>query len=253
MFAKNKVVLALAILATTGVAQAAVIVGGTSASSNLLIGQAGTTTPAVAGAGVSGQLNSAITAFSHFTLPMFKNSGNDGYKFSGKQLTAIGVPGHGGLGVWSFAKVGTQDVWFGEWDAEGTAVGSKVNGTHTAFYVGNNGNVVTTLPTTGPVTYAVKSINRGTSATAALPSSTLTANFSTKTASSTGDIAFTGGTITTSASDVKLAASNVAVTSVSGTGGALNGQFYGTGASAVAGLVKFSDRNKDTAFGGTKN
>lgn len=253
MFAKNKVVLALAILAATNVAHAAVVVSGTSASSNLLVGQAGTTTPAVAGAGVVGQLGGAISPFSHFTLPMFKNATNNTYKFSGGQLTAIGVPGHGGLGVWTFAQVGTQDVWFGEWDAEGATVGSKVNGTHTAFYAGNNGNVTTTLPTTGPVTYKVSSINRGVSATAALPSSTLTANFTTKTASSTGDIAFTGGTITTSATDVKLAASNVGVSSVSGTGGALSGQFFGTGASAVAGLVKFSDRNKDTSFGGTKN
>ena len=43
------------------------------------------------------------------------------------------------------------------------------------------------------------------------------------------------------------------VISVAGTNGALNGDFFGTGASAVAGTVKFADRSKDTAFGGSKN
>lgn len=253
MFAKHKVVLALAIFATAGAAQATVN-GATSATSNLIVGTANSGSVGQAGAGVNGQLSNAVSSFNHYALPAFKNAVNNTYKFSGKQLAAIGAPAsHAGLGVWSFAQVGTQDVWFGEWDAEGTTTGSKVAGTHTAFYVGESGAVATTLPTTGPVTYAVKSINRGISATAALPSSTLTANFSTKTASSTGDIAFTGGTITTSASDVKLAASGVSVASVSGTGGALKGNFYGTGASSVAGVVSFTDRNKDTAFGGTKN
>ncbi|WP_455813433.1 Slam-dependent surface lipoprotein [Pseudomonas graminis] len=253
MFAKTKVVLALAMFAATGVAQATVT-GATSASSNLIVGTATAGTVGMAGAGVVGQLESKITSFDHYALAPFKNAVNSSYSFSGKGLAAMGAPAtHSGLGVWTFAKVGSNDVWFGEWDAEGTTTGSKVAGTHTAFYVGENGAVATTLPTTGPVTYAVKSINRGISATAALPSSTLTANFSTKTASSTGDIAFTGGTITTSASDVKLAASGVSVASVSGTGGALKGNFYGTGASSVAGVVSFTDRNKDTAFGGTKN
>lgn len=252
MFAKNKMVLALAMLAATGVAQAAVV-GGTSATSDFLVGPATAGTLGKAGAGVTGQLSSHATSFDHYASALFKNSVNNSYKFTGKQLAAFGAPAsHAGLGVWSFAQVGSNDVWFGEWDAEGTTTGSKVDGTHTAFYVGESGTVATTLPTT-TVTYAVKSVNRGISATAALPSSTLTANFTTKTASSTGDIGFTGGTITTAGSDVKLAASSVSVASVSGTGGTLKGNFYGAGASSVAGVVSFTDRNKDTAFGGAKN
>jgi hypothetical protein len=42
------------------------------------------------------------------------------------------------------------------------------------------------------------------------------------------------------------------VASSSGTGGNLDGRFFGTGAAAVAGMVKFADRNRDTAFGGAK-
>ncbi|WP_246050218.1 Slam-dependent surface lipoprotein [Brenneria nigrifluens] len=151
--------------------------------------------------------------------------------------------------------MGSQDVWFGEWDAEAAAgdgaIGDKVAGTHNVWYVGESGDVATTLPTGAPVTYTVQSINNYTGAT--LPTSTLTANFDGLTASSTGDISFSGGAITNTGSDVQLAANGVNVASSGGTNGDLAGNFFGTGAAAVAGIVTFADRNQDTAFGGSKN
>ncbi|TKR54719.1 hypothetical protein D7I39_14670 [Allopusillimonas ginsengisoli] len=209
------------------------------------------------GAGVDGQLRGAIAATSHFANAEHKD-GNGMYHYSGRKLVAGGAPGagdprdHSKLGVWSFTQAGSQDVWFGEWSAESASdtVGTKTPGTHTVWYVGENGNVASTLPTDAPVNYTVRSINNYTGA--ALPTSTLTANFATGAASSQGDIGFSRGEISTVDKDVRLAARNVRVTSSGGTGGSLEGKFFGTGAAAVAGIVKFADRDRDTAFGGTK-
>ncbi|TNL09683.1 hypothetical protein CYD30_12630 [Kosakonia cowanii] len=256
----KKTVLALAVLGAVGTAQAAVV-GGQSytEAGGIHISQTATNPPATA-AYVDGQLGNIPVVTTHFALSGYQDS-NDVYHWSGREIVANGdAPGpeippanHSGLGVWSFAQVGNQDVWFGEWDAESTtgAIGTKVAGTHTVWYNGENGDVATTLPTAAPVSYTVRSINNYTGS--ALPTSTLTANFATGVASSTGDIGFTGGTISTVGSDVRLAASGVSVASASGTGGSLDGKFYGTGASGVAGIVTFSDRTKDTAFGGSKN
>lgn len=254
----KKSVLALALFGAAGLAQATVVYNQSYTETGGIRVGATAGTASAAGAGVDGQLFGAKATFAHFANPNYQVGA--AYKFSGRQMVNDGRapgpagpgPDHTNLGVWSFAKVGTQDVWFGEWDGEATtgAIGTKTAGTHTVFYSGENGNVSTTLPTTGPVTYSVKSINQF---SGTLPTSTLTANFNTKVAGSTGDISFSGGTISTVGTDVRLAATGVNVTSASGTGGTLDGKFFGTGASAVAGIVKFADRNKDTAFGGTKN
>ncbi|MGA8884660.1 MAG: sigma factor [Acinetobacter sp.] len=61
-------------------------------------------------------------------------------------LATLWPADHSGLGVWAIKKVGAQDVWFGEWDKEGAAQGSKAAGTHTVFYVGEKGNAASTLP-----------------------------------------------------------------------------------------------------------
>ncbi|WP_237173560.1 Slam-dependent surface lipoprotein [Paracandidimonas lactea] len=210
----------------------------------------------MAGIGVDGLLRGRFAPASHFARDRYKNSAGV-YQTSGRRAVQDGAPGrgpadHSKIGVWSFAKVGSQDVWFGEWDAESAtgAIGTKTAGTHTTWYVGENGDVARTLPT-APVSYTVRSINNYTGA--ALPTSTLTANFTTGTAGSVGDIAFSEGTIRTVGSDVQLAALGVNVASSGGMAGTLDGKFFGTGASAVAGLVKFADRTRDTAFGGSKN
>lgn len=209
------------------------------------------------GLGVDGQLRGAIAAASHFANSKYRN--DEGvYHYSGRKLVVDGAPGagdprdHSKLGVWSFTQAGSQDVWFGEWSAESAsdAIGTKTPGTHTVWYVGENGNVASTLPTDAPVNYTVRSINNYTGA--ALPTSTLTANFATGAASSQGDIGFSRGEISTVDKDVRLAARDVNVASSGGTGGNLEGKFFGTGAAAVAGIVKFADRDRDTAFGGTQ-
>lgn len=164
--------------------------------------------------------------------------------------TAMMPPSHAALGNFNFAQVGSQAVFFGEWSDTGSSASAK----HTVYYAGEAGNVATTLPT-GTATYSIKSINNAYAASgASLPGSTLTANFGGRTASSAGDINFSGGTISVDGARVQLAAGNVGVNSVGGLNGQLNGDFFGTGAAAVAGTVTFTgERSKNTAFGGAKN
>lgn len=224
--------------------------GGLRTGSSLYpIGTAGS-----AGVGVNGVLLGVKAAVSHFDTLGYTNAYGV-IDFTGKQIVADGkAPGiwpadHSGLGVWAIKKVGAQDVWFGEWDKEGAAQGSKAAGTHTVFYVGEKGNAASTLPA-GTATYTVRTINNY-AADSALPASTLTAEFGSRKISSAGDINFANGSI--DAAKASFTAVGASVVSSGGTGGLVKGDFFGTGAAGVAGTVKFQDRNQDVAFGGTKN
>ncbi|MFE8117942.1 HupA family protein [Brenneria goodwinii] len=257
---KAVLALAIAIAGAASLAQANVVGGQTDTSSPFQTGVAEypLTSAGAAGASVTGQVGGLTAAFSHYARPAYYNSTADIYNVSGRQLVADGAPGagspvdHSGVGVWSFAQVGSEDVWYGTWSEESTsgAVGTKVAGTHNAWYVGEDSDVATTLPASA--TYTVRSINNSTQTATSVLSATFNGG-SNGTASSTGDIAFSGGSINTVGNDVQLAASGVSVASNSGTGGSLTGNFYGTGASSVAGAVAFADRDLNTAFGGAKN
>ncbi|MEJ8630378.1 hypothetical protein P0F65_12030 [Sphingomonas sp. I4] len=76
---------------------------------------------------------------------------------------------HSSYGDFRFARVGSADLWFGEWSQTGNATA----GDHTVYYVGNTSG--TTVPTSGTATYAVKGISDYGN-TGAL-TGTLTANF----------------------------------------------------------------------------
>lgn len=253
----RKIVLGLAIAGTAGIAHAEVLSGQSFTDpGGIRVGSSTFPVRSKPGAGVDGQLRNAIAATSHFANARYK-ADTGVYHFSGRKLVEDGAPGsdvrdHSKLGVWSFAQAGNLDVWFGEWSAEVPtgATGSKTPGTHTVWYVGENNDVAATLPLAEPVRYTIRSINNYTGG--ALPVSTLTANFSTGVASASGDIGFREGAIRTVGKDVRLAASGVSVASSGGSGGNLDGRFFGTGAAGVAGIVKFADRNRDTAFGGIK-
>lgn len=254
----KKTLVTLVLVGLAGAAQADIVSGLSHADAGAIRLGASTVPPAgQSGVTLDGQFDGRYVPAAHFARQRYLDS-NQVYRFSGRQLAEAmasrpGAPDHSKVGVWSFAQVGSQDVWFGEWSAESTSgdIGSKSPGTHTVWYVGENGDVASTLPTGAPVSYTVRSINNYTGA--ALPTSTLTANFATGAASSIGDIGFSGGAIKTAGRNVQLAASDVKVASSGGVGGKLEGDFFGTGAAGVAGIVKFADRNRDTAFGGSKN
>ncbi|MFT3763278.1 MAG: Slam-dependent surface lipoprotein [Pseudoxanthomonas sp.] len=250
--------LALALFGVAGIAQADdVVYSGISNGTYVQVGGASSTTVDDHG-GQAGDPAIGVNAFYGGARVSFAGlqglgSTSGAGTASDPKLThitpAMMPPSHAALGNFNFAQAGSQAVYFGEWSSTGSSSSSD----HTVYYAGVAGNVATTLPATA--TYTVKSINNAYSASSgsALPTSTLSANFGSNTASSTGDISFTGGTISVSGARVALGASGVSVASVSGTGGTLSGDFFGTGAAAVAGIVTFaSSHSKDTAFGGPK-
>lgn len=248
--------LALALGGFAGMAQAAVYSGASDAT-YLSVGSASGTTTDDHG-GQAGDPAIGVKAFYNGTRVSFaglqgmgatSGAGTTADPKITRITTAMMPPSHASLGYFNFAQAGAQAVYFGEWSNTGSASSPQ----HTVYYAGEAGNVASTLPT-GTATYTVKSINNAYAGSgASLPSSVLTANFGSYSAVSSGDINFTGGTISVNGTRVQLGANNVAVASVAGSNGVLSGDFFGTGAAAVAGTVKFADRSKDTAFGGNKN
>jgi hypothetical protein len=168
-----------------------------------------------------------------------------------------GPDDHRNLGLFHFAQVGNDDVWFGEWSSNASSASTD----HTVYYAGTTTG--TTVPTSGSATYAVRGIsdyaNKG------LLTGTFTANFASGSSGTlTGSIANSasgyGVNIGTATIDGATFGGNGASATQSGTtvasGGAVEGRFYGADAAALAGLVNFgsgSERQYNAAFGGTKN
>lgn len=158
---------------------------------------------------------------------------------------------HDNLGVFAFAQVGSEDVWFGEWySRKDTADGLA---THTVYFIGDKAD--TSVPTSGTASYSVVGINNH--STGNQLTGTFNANFAT--ARLTGSIqnaagfAVNIGTATING-DASISGSN-AIARQSGTAvatdGAVSGQFYANQA-ALAGIVDFAGVQYDTAFGGAK-
>lgn len=171
-------------------------------------------------------------------------------------VTTINAPSsapgsHDNMGVFNFAKVSNADLYFGEWSDT-----ADVNdGTHTVYYVGDNAGATAG---TGTASYSVKGVS-GYSANGVL-TGTFNANFTAGTL--TGDVtsATTGYKVDiglATISGLTFASSNATASqgaTTLATSGATSGQFFGAGASALAGLVTFGGNSQyDAAFGGTKN
>ncbi len=162
---------------------------------------------------------------------------------------------HSSYGSFRFARVGTADLWFGEWSQTGSATA----GDHTVYYVGNTAS--TTVPSTGTATYAVKGISDYASKGALSGSFTATfgsgssgtltgslANAATGAGVNIGTAAITGAAFSGTGATATQSGATVA------SGGNVNGRFFGANAAALAGIVRFDGgRQHDTAFGGTKN
>ncbi|MAY09719.1 MAG: hypothetical protein CL549_04380 [Alcanivorax sp.] len=162
----------------------------------------------------------------------------------------VSQPDHRGLGVFSFAQVGDQDVWFGEWSQDGSTSFSN----RAVYYYGDTAD--TTIPTTGTdVHYSVQGISRytgsndldgdfyatftgsGGTLTGSIANSALTVNVGSATFNSAGEIS----------------SSNATATHGGGvSNGSVEGRFYGANAAGLAGIATFNDSQYDTAFGGTR-
>ena len=233
-----------------GVAQAA-IVGGTSDETKIVVGATGvpgTNHPnAGVGFGIKSLYNGAIVAFSGF----------NGYA-DGNGVVRLNPylphlpPSHAGIGYVNYKQVPTQDVWFGEWNAEakdasGNRLGTIDPATHTVYYNGKDAD--TSVPTTGTAVYSVQGVNNYNGSN--LLSGTFTANFTTK--QLTGSLSdssrtFDVGTATIN-NNATISGSNASW--VGGpSGGKVSGQFYNN-QSSLAGTATFvGNRSHDVAFGG---
>ncbi|RMH90738.1 hypothetical protein EBB59_09800 [Lysobacter pythonis] len=252
--------LALALLAIgmIGSAQAEdQFVGGSSNTKNVVtgksVGNGGPHKPGFAGIGVRTLYNLKIVDLQGVAKLSIPYGTSDGVSVYSLALPVVNLPGsHLGMGVFSFAKVGAGDVWFGEWSTNGSIGGFT---DRTVYYVGDKAG--TTMPTGGSATYAVKGINKHNTLGTNLMSGTFTADFGANTLS--GSIANSDLKVTINA-NISGSGFNGTATAMStntstpnGASGSSQGQFYGNQAAALAGMATFAGGSQyDTAFGGNK-
>lgn len=161
-------------------------------------------------------------------------------------MPITGAPGsHSGMGHFNFVKVGSGDVWFGEWSKDGAAGGFN---NRQVYFVGDRAG--TTLPA-GVATYSVAGLNKFNGSN--LLSGTFRANFGTGTL--LGGLSGGGLSVSVNATinsaNASFAGAATANGSVSGT---TQGQFFGANAATLAGIATFAGNSQyDTAFGGSKN
>jgi len=166
----------------------------------------------------------------------------------------VGAPtSHNDLGVFNFAKVGTADVWYGEW----SPTGEVADANRTVYYSGANAD--TSVPSAGTATYDVTATNNYYLSGNALLTGTLTADFGAATLSGSMTNSLYGINIgtTTINSDASVTGAGTASATMLGfiplaSGGDVSAQFY-NGQVDLAGMVDFNGTIFDTAFGGTKN
>lgn len=169
---------------------------------------------------------------------------------------------HDELGVFSFAKAGDGDVWFGEWSENGDTVvdGTTYNGRQ-VYYYGDNADESIPGSISSPVqiTYNVTGINNQYSTTGVL-SGQFVANLYGANGTLTGDMVDANGfkidigtaIVSSTAQITSLTSAGAVASDSSGTlatGGSVSGNFFNSH-DAVAGLVDFAGTQYDTAFGG---
>ncbi|WP_040976147.1 Slam-dependent surface lipoprotein [Necropsobacter massiliensis] len=156
------------------------------------------------------------------------------------------VPGfHGKLGNFAFKKVGTQELYYGEWLGNG----ANAKQDRVVYYAGNN--QTQNMPTGGKAVYSVQGINQHGKLGAEMLKGELTADFGKKQVN--GSMSKTG--LTVSINDAKISGNAFSGAAVANktVAGTTQGHFFGNNAAALAGYAKFAGHNQyDTAFGGTK-
>ena len=175
------------------------------------------------------------------------------------------VTDHSQYGRFDIAKVDGQNLYFGEW----SQTANVAAGDHTVYYAGTGGTSVGNIPTSTSATYNLKGVsdyqNKGllegqlnvtfTSG----GNGSLTSGFLDNGVGSAstykvdlGSASITAGVISGSSA----VASNPSTSTTLASLGTVDGRFFGSSAQAVAGIVTFrnvsTDRQYDTAFGGTQ-
>lgn len=239
-------VLATSLLSVSALSQAAVI-GAESDDDYVVVGTSnvpfGPHTAGLPGVGVYTTGLSAIVDFAG--LSNYSSVSNGVYTLNAP--IDVDEPDHSGMGVFNFAKVSNANVYFGEWSQTGTTGDSS----RTVYYIGDDTG--TSVPTSGTATYSVTGVNDYSGSN--LMSGSFDVNFGTNELDGYVENANFGIEVDGSISGAAISGSAVAYDAVGDleTGGTLSGHFFGNNAAALAGIATFSNRDYDTAFGGTKD
>ncbi|MGU9859870.1 Slam-dependent surface lipoprotein [Pseudomonas sp. LF245] len=149
------------------------------------------------------------------------------------------------------AKVPGVEVYFGEWAPRKTGVQpdnstdlNLTSANRTVFYAGEN--ATTAMPTLVNAKYDVVGIKRFDPSAPSVSSGTLTANYGGSSGTLAGSIAGGAGTVNFTGTNI---ASNGSFQNASGY---IKGQFYGSGAEALAGIYNNGTASASVAFGGKK-
>lgn len=180
--------------------------------------------------------------------------GTDGNDVTTFTATTTDVDDHSSYGRFDFAKVGSYDLYYGEW----TQTGDATDGDHTAYYGGTGATSAGNVPSSGTANYSVNGLSDYASNGTPL-TGTFTANFNTSELT---------GSIQNSAIKVDIGIADIVGSEILGFGtanatnpstsaslaanGDVSGQFFGSAAQALAGIVSFSNNRYDTAFGGER-
>lgn len=171
------------------------------------------------------------------------------YNMSGGIYKIIPMPDHSGLGRMSFAQVGNQDVWFGDWaDVKAGSANGSAGTNYSVYYAG--AQPTTNLPTSGQATYDVKGINNHVAHNTEVLQGTLTADFGKSTL--VGQLQRSDLAVGIDAR-IQADASFKGGATANGVKGNTQGQFFGNQGEALAGVATFGTNSQlNTAFGGTK-
>jgi hypothetical protein len=169
--------------------------------------------------------------------------------------TTAATTDHSKYGRFDYAKVGSHDVYYGEWSQTGSATA----GDHTVYFGGTGATADTSVPISGTATYAIKGISNYASSGAQLTGN-FTANFGAGTLS--GSIQNAALKVDIGTADIigsqvlgigTATASNAVTNATLASSGDVTAQFFGSAAQALAGIATFAgNRQYDIAFGGTQ-
>lgn len=201
-----------------------------------------TATAGMPGIGIKSAYGGKRVSFANLTNLAKAKRGGSIDKNSVVRIPASTANHRANLGSFNFQQAGGNEVYFGEWTAAGNTSGS----TRTVYYSGSSR--ATNFPTSGAATYQVRGINRYNGAN--VMTGSLRADYGRRTL--VGSMKNSALTVGVNATINPSQASFSGTATAGGQRGTASGHFYGSRATGIAGITRFSNRAYDTAFGGRR-
>ncbi len=227
------------------------VVGGTADSSKIVSFKSGPITQTNALIPTAGTTSAHIVMNGVKISETWKSSVAYGTQVYSYRQISDPLPNFPQFGGEVIAKVPGVEVYFGEWAPRKTGVQpdnstdlNLTSANRTVFYAGEN--ATTAMPTLVNAKYDVVGIKRFDPSAPSVSSGTLTANYGGSSGTLAGSIAGGAGTVNFTGTNI---ASNGSFQNASGY---IKGQFYGSGAEALAGIYNNGSTATSVAFGGKK-